>query len=464
MLLAGAPGGQASDSISHVTANGGNQTGVAGLRRREKRALPKALQAHPVTSVRHPVQRMSSLAFAPSATIADTLGNSVAPLLRSTDGGVIELWLATRAEGSEHTARAYRREAVRFLLWLNVERGRALREATLRDCLDFREFLADPPPQWCGLRGPVIGSDDWRPLQGPLSIGARRQAVVILTNLYRFLQDQALVEGNPWSAVRTPKHAAPRIDVGRSLTKAQWAAVKEATRCQRLCGSEHDALQLRWVVDFLYMTGLRRAEMVTATVGDLRWVDIDEPGMSDARSEPRLGGWVIDVVGKGQRQRQVPVPCDLVQDLRDLLSLRSWHGGLEANLYRPLLVAWAAVKSDDAKTPTKPLPAMSERGLARKLKQVFLVAATEMTRRGRPQDACALERASVHSLRHTFGVHAVEADVPLDVIQQTLGHASLATTTVYVRAQLGRRLKESRRLGVDAAQSALHPSLSEHVV
>jgi site-specific recombinase XerD len=90
---------------------------------------------------------------------------------------------------------------------------------------------------------------------------------------------------------------------------------------------------------------------------------------------------------------------------------------------------------------------MSDRGLARKLKQVFTTAALELTRLGRRQDASALERASAHWLRHTFGTHAIEADIPLDVVQQNLGHASLATTTVYVRARLARRILESRRLG-----------------
>jgi site-specific recombinase XerD len=406
---------------------------------------------------------MSSLTITLSATIADTLGNSVVRLLRSTDGEAIELWLATRAEGSKHTVRAYRREAVRFLLWLQVERGRALSEATLRDCLDFREFLADPAPaeRWCGPRGPVFGSANWRPFEGPLSVGARRQAVVILTSLYRFLRDQGLADRNPWSAVRTPRHAAPRIDVGRSLTNVQWAAVREASRCGRLTTSEHDARQLCWAMEFLYSTGLRRAEMTASTTGDLRWVDIDGADWRVAGDGPQRGGWVINVVGKGGRQREVPVPGHLVRDLLELLELRGWLGGLQANLDRPVLVAWSMVRDGQARDPARPLPAMSDRGLARKLKQVFTTAALELTRLGRRQDANALERASAHWLRHTFGTHAIEAEIPLDVVQQTLGHASLATTTVYVRARLARRIQESRRLGSVASSWSRPPQPSE---
>jgi len=49
-------------------------------------------------------------------------------------------------------------------------------------------------------------------------------------------------------------------------------------------------------------------------------------------------------------------------------------------------------------------------------------------------------------LRHTFGVHALELDVPIDVVQQTLGHASLATTTIYSQGDIKRRTRELAKL------------------
>ncbi|MEC4717596.1 tyrosine-type recombinase/integrase [Noviherbaspirillum sp. CPCC 100848] len=44
-------------------------------------------------------------------------------------------------------------------------------------------------------------------------------------------------------------------------------------------------------------------------------------------------------------------------------------------------------------------------------------------------------------MRHTYGAHAVEAGMPLDVLQQTLGHASFDTTTIYVTTEDRRRMK-----------------------
>ena len=53
-----------------------------------------------------------------------------------------------------------------------------------------------------------------------------------------------------------------------------------------------------------------------------------------------------------------------------------------------------------------------------------------------------LANASPHALRHTFGTNAIAGDVPLDVVQRILGHASLQTTTIYVQAEKKRSIDE----------------------
>ena len=53
--------------------------------------------------------------------------------------------------------------------------------------------------------------------------------------------------------------------------------------------------------------------------------------------------------------------------------------------------------------------------------------------------AARLRQASTHWLRHTHGSHALAAGTPIEVVQANLGHASLATTTLYVTAEKKRR-------------------------
>ena len=91
-----------------------------------------------------------------------------------------------------NTQRAYRKEAERFLLWAITHKGKALSSMSNEDCIEYRDFLADPQPRsrWCGDRGRERWSPLWRPFEGPLSASAQRQAITILKNLYGFLVDQ----------------------------------------------------------------------------------------------------------------------------------------------------------------------------------------------------------------------------------------------------------------------------------
>ena len=59
-----------------------------------------------------------------------------------------------------------------------------------------------------------------------------------------------------------------------------------------------------------------------------------------------------------------------------------------------------------------------------------------------PWERAILIQAGPHAFRHTFGTQAVASEVPLDIVQHLLGHASLQTTTIYVRAEKVRSIQE----------------------
>jgi integrase len=61
------------------------------------------------------------------------------------------------------------------------------------------------------------------------------------------------------------------------------------------------------------------------------------------------------------------------------------------------------------------------------------------------KDAMRLAQASTHWLRHAHGTHAVAGGMPLDVVQQNLGHASLDTTTGYTTSEERRRMLEAQK-------------------
>jgi len=348
-------------------------------------------------------------------------------------------WLAALS----HTQRAYRKEAERFLLWAVVHRGKALSSMTNEDCIEYRDFLADPQPRsrWCGQRSRERWSPLWRPFEGPLSVSARRHAVTILKNLYGFLADQNYLMGNPWSAVGVPKSSGPKVNAGRSLTVTQWRFVRQ--QLDTLPATSANA-RLAFGLNLLYATGLRLSEVVAAGVDDLQWVEYP----ADASDDEPIAGWMLRVVGKGQRVREVPVPLDVVGELGDYLASRQLHPD-PANIGNQ--GAHLLGKASDAAERAPGLQQSAQRidpreGIAAstfydQIKAFFVDCASVLQVQGDAKGAARLAKASTHWMRHSHASHAIARGMPIEIAQQNLGHASLATTTVYVTTESRRRMK-----------------------
>ncbi|WP_350029627.1 tyrosine-type recombinase/integrase [Caballeronia sp. ATUFL_M1_KS5A] len=65
------------------------------------------------------------------------------------------------------------------------------------------------------------------------------------------------------------------------------------------------------------------------------------------------------------------------------------------------------------------------------------------------EERVRLGQTNAHEFRHTFGTQSVADDVPVDVVQKVLGHASLRTTTIYVQAEKQRIVEEVARYYAD---------------
>ncbi|VTY34695.1 Phage integrase protein [Xylophilus ampelinus] len=110
------------------------------------------------------------------------------------------------------TQRSYRREAERLLLWGILVRGKALASLDAEDAGDYLTFIAVPPASWCGPRGGPRWSPHWRPFEGPLSVAARRQAVVILHGLFAHLVRQRYLRTNAFAAQLAAVRPRPDVD------------------------------------------------------------------------------------------------------------------------------------------------------------------------------------------------------------------------------------------------------------
>jgi len=425
-----------------------------------------------------------------------------------------EDWL----QSLSHTQRAYRKEAERFLLWAIVERHKPLSSMSHEDCVAYRAFIADPTParRWCAPRSRQRWSPLWRPFEGPLSTSAQRYAVTVLKNLYGFLVDQNYLMGNPWTAIGTPRHAGPKLNTGRSFNFDQWAFVQR--QASGLPDTSANA-RLRLALNLLYATGLRLSEVVRAKTDDLVWVELSGPAAFDARAheagqgagqtsagdkpkgrtraaavsaagshdddqvvrsrradlakggdaDESVQGWMLEVLGKGQRLREVPVPLEVVAQLADYLTSRGLDADPEAISNRGVHLLGQAidlvepdgdvgasrrrrvVAKRDA-TPPDPKAGIAEETLYGQLKTFFGDCADVLRHLGDVKGAERLDAASTHWLRHTHATHAIAAGMPIEIAQQNLGHASLATTTAYVTSE-----KRRRMAAVNAFWSKTHP-------
>jgi len=89
---------------------------------------------------------------------------------------------------------------------------------------------------------------------------------------------------------------------------------------------------------------------------------------------------------------------------------------------------------------------MAARGLSyRQLKGFFGECAQVLRHLGDVKGAERFEKASTHWMRHSHASHAIAAGMPIEIAQQNLGHASLATTTVYVTTESKRRMRAVER-------------------
>ena len=341
-----------------------------------------------------------------------------------------------------NTQRAYRKEGERFLLWAITHKGKALSSMTNEDCTLYRDFLADPQPRsrWCGDRGRERWSPLWRPFEGPLSASAQRHAVTILKNLYGFLVDQNYLMGNPWSAVGVPRTSGPKVNAGRSFSLAQWQFIEAQLKMRTNTSANQ---RLAFGLHLLYATGLRLSEVVAATVDDLQWVEYP----ADATDDAPMQGWLLRVIGKGQKEREVPLPGDVVGELAKYLISR----GLDAD---PENIgnqgAFVLGKASDAaeRAPglrtgqvIDPRQGIAATTFYDQIKRFFDDCASVLRGQGDTKGAERFGKASTHWMRHSHASHAIASGMPIEIAQQNLGHASLATTTVYVTTEKRRRMK-----------------------
>jgi integrase/recombinase XerC len=242
------------------------------------------------------------------------------------------------------------------------------------------------------------------------SISSRLAA---LRSFYRYARRAGLVEGDPLAAVITPRlpRRLPkvlRVDQVEDLLDAVGPGARDER--QRAL-----ALRDRALIETAYAAGLRISELAA-----LKVADVD------------LGRGEVRVLGKGRKERVGLLGAPA----RDALTEYLAHG-------RPILLAEG--RDDGTLLLNARGGPLGVRGLRYRVDRLLVAA-------GLP------EGASVHTLRHSFASHLLEGGADLRVVQELLGHASLATTQVYTHVSVSRLRSVYRSAHPRAAAAGSAPS------
>ena len=322
------------------------------------------------------------------------------------DTEAVRAWVRAKA-GSQATAKGYRREASRFLLFLQ-ERNLTLNSCNADDCLAYMALLQNVPSAWIGRQHAGIGQASWAPFAGPLSIPSQRQAIKVIGACFGWLVAARYLAGSPWVLVnrRTGDDRDANELASRAIEPESWDQIIVAMDALAL--AEPGAERMRFLFLFLKASGLRAAELLEARLGDFR---------------SEWGQVYLQVHGKGSKNRVIPI----TQDGRLALDRYLVHRGvtLEAQPQQPLLSSL-----------TQPGQALRYVSLYQSLK-VWLNRAINSSGLTLAQKTEAA-KASPHWLRHTCATRYLENGAPIDVVGQLLGHADPRTTAKYTRAQIRR--------------------------
>lgn len=280
----------------------------------------------------------------------------------------------------------------RYLDYLLVEKGlaRSTLESYSRDLMRYLQFL-----DGCGVNH-LSGTDTALIIKYLIQLrdaglGARSRArhLVTLRGFYRFLVQEKDLDHDPVRQVDLPKTAMKLPDV---LSIDDIRMLLNAPDGRKNTG-QRDAAML----ELLYAAGLRVSELTQLRVQDVN-----------------LEAGFVRVLGKGAKERIVPIGTYAIEKIRSYLQLA--RGPMLKEVASPYLFVARAGKP------------ITRQGFWKRLKQYAQIAGLE-------------KPVTPHSLRHSFASHLLEGGADLRTVQVMLGHVDIGTTQIYTHVAR-KRLKQ----------------------
>ncbi len=262
---------------------------------------------------------------------------------------------------SAHTVRSYGDDVKQFLLYCGLDP-----EKDLPWKITHRQVR-----QWLSS---IISKD--------ISPRSANRKLSSLRAFYRYLLREGVVKTNPLTRITPPKS-------GKRLPTFVGESEMNLLLDPEQFNDDFIGVRDRLVLGMLYYTGIRLSEVVGLTIDK-----IDFPSQS------------IKVIGKGNKERILPIHPELKKLISQYLSIRD-----EINLNKVEKSLF-----------------LTEKGKPIYPKLVYRIVKANLSK------VTTLEKKSPHVLRHTFATHLLNNGAELNAIKELLGHANLSATQIYTHS------------------------------
>lgn len=266
-------------------------------------------------------------------------------------------YLARQRAYSAHTVEAYRRDLTQFAAFVDAN-GVVPQVESAMTKAPMRGWLYE-----CGNQG-----------MKPRTIARK---VAALKSFSKYLVRQGALTANPGKLIATPRLDKPLPSFLTQTQAAQLDSVRQGS-------TPVERARNRAIVELFYGSGMRLAELHALDLGTIE------------RSQ-----MTVRVMGKGRKERIVPVTRQAVEAIDEYTRIRSDGAGHAGSLFAN---------------------GAGGRLSMRQIQRIVTRALGEVTQQ---------KKRSPHVLRHTFATHMLDGGADVRAIKELLGHASLGTTQVY---------------------------------
>jgi integrase/recombinase XerD len=270
-----------------------------------------------------------------------------------------QIYLKLERSHAENTIENYVRDIKKLYEYLSLQSDSVIFEKTeLKDLQHFMAYLYD------------------------LGLGEKSQARIIsgIKAFFYYLETEKIISQNPTHLLEAPKL---RRELPETLSYEEIKLMLEATDL-----STPEGIRNRAILETLYSCGLRVSELINLKISNL-YLDLD----------------YIKVLGKGNKERLVPIGSDAVKYIRMYVQECRVHI-----------------------SPTKGnenFVFLNRRGSKLSRVMIFYIIKDTAVKAG------VKKTVSPHTFRHSFASHLVEGGADLRAVQEMLGHASITTTEIY---------------------------------